>query len=75
MMILNREPLEEWREQEGRQWKWVAAKLGCRPDTFYHKLAGRNKATLEDALTLEKLTGIPLRNLVVEKPEPEAASA
>ena len=73
--ILNRTRLERWKEERGSSWAWVARQLAVTTQTFYHQIGGRCGVSLEIALKLEEITGIPGRDLVERKPEEEKASA
>mgnify|MGYP000545377135 CR=1 FL=1 len=74
-MILNRKRLAAWKEERGTTWTWVAKRLKVSTETFYHQLGGRCGVSLELTLELEEITGIPVRELVMEKPDKEKASA
>lgn len=63
-MTINRPVLERWKQDEGRNWKWVARQLSVTPETLYHQLAGRCGLSLRSAIRLEEITGIPIRALV-----------
>ena len=67
--VLNKPPIVAWKARHGRRDEDIAAALRVHPMTFSKWLNGRTPVPLGAALELERITGIPMRRLVRERPD------
>lgn len=65
--ILNKPKLVEWKERERRTFAWLAETAQIHLPTFYQQISGACGASLRLAMSLHRVTGIPVEDLVIEK--------
>ena len=65
-------PLARLIREQGRLKQWVAEQLGVGRDRVTRLAAGDTRMTLEEAVKLADVFGVPPETFVVERPEEES---